>query len=78
MIEEKALGFLDDAISGDRPFFVAIAPVTPHSNIDQEGTVKMTAPIPAERHKHLFKDVKVPRTEHFNPDTVCLPFFSQV
>ncbi|KAJ9226455.1 hypothetical protein DTO169C6_1183 [Paecilomyces variotii] len=69
VIEEKALGFLDDAISGDRPFFVAIAPVTPHSNIDQEGTVKMTAPIPAERHKHLFKDVKVPRTEHFNPDT---------
>ncbi|KAJ9272647.1 hypothetical protein DTO212C5_1374 [Paecilomyces variotii] len=69
VIEEKALGFLDDAISGDRPFFVAIAPVTPHSNIDQEGTVKMTAPIPAERHKHLFKNVKVPRTEHFNPDT---------
>ncbi|GAD92379.1 hypothetical protein AN8341.2 [Paecilomyces variotii No. 5] len=69
VIEEKALGFLDDGISGDRPFFVAIAPVTPHSNIDQEETLKMTAPIPAERHQHLFKDVKVPRTEHFNPDT---------
>ena len=28
----------------------------------------MTAPIPAERHKNLFLDVKVPRTPNFNPD----------
>jgi arylsulfatase A-like enzyme len=28
-----------------------------------------TPPVPAERHKDLFKDVKVPRTENFNPDS---------
>ena len=33
---------------------------------------KMTEPIPADRHRDLFKDAKVPRTHHFNPDQVCL------
>jgi arylsulfatase A-like enzyme len=70
VIAEKAFGFLDDAIAEQHPFFLAIAPITPHSNLDP-GSAKMTAPIPTERHKHLFKDVKVPRTKHFNPDAVC-------
>ncbi|KAK4186296.1 alkaline-phosphatase-like protein [Podospora australis] len=35
---------------------------------DLEDLVSFTAPIPAERHKHLFKDVKIPRTPNFNPD----------
>lgn len=75
VLAEKALGFLDDAITGGRPFFLAIAPVSPHSNVDPSDVEskhgpKMTEPIPAERHKHLFQDVKVPRTENFNPDTV--------
>lgn len=73
---EKALGFLDDAIAAQQPFFLGIAPVAPHSNVDpsfktsEKSIIKMTEPIPADRHKHLFQDVKVPRTEHFNPDTV--------
>lgn len=75
VITEKALGFLDDALGGDRPFFVAVAPIAPHSNVDplnqEEGKIKMTAPTPLERHAHLFKDVKVPRTPNFNPDKVC-------
>lgn len=29
----------------------------------------MTEPVPAEHHKHLFKDVKIPRTDNFNPDS---------
>lgn len=29
----------------------------------------MTEPVPAKRHEGLFKDVKVPRTDNFNPDT---------
>ncbi|KAL1988641.1 hypothetical protein VTN96DRAFT_8341 [Rasamsonia emersonii] len=72
---EKALGFLDDAIATQQPFFLGIAPVAPHSNVDpsfktsEKSIIKMTEPIPADRHKHLFQDVKVPRTEHFNPDT---------
>jgi arylsulfatase A-like enzyme len=79
VLEKKALGFLDDAIDADRPFFLGIAPVSPHSNLQanvkvtgDEDTPMMTEPIPAERHKHLFKNVKVPRTKHFNPDKVCL------
>ncbi|GIJ90836.1 hypothetical protein Asppvi_009799 [Aspergillus pseudoviridinutans] len=74
VISEKSLGFLNDALSSDRPFFLAVAPIAPHSNIDPsalgtggtKGTL-MTAPIPAERHKDLFPDAKVPRTANFNP-----------
>lgn len=41
---------------------------TPPDNKDSLDDIRMTAPIPAERHKHLFPDVKVPRTPNFNPD----------
>ncbi|KAJ5924257.1 hypothetical protein N7466_008444 [Penicillium verhagenii] len=73
VITDKALGFLDDALEGDRPFFVTVAPIAPHSNLnpaalDRPETIVMGAPIPLERHQHLFPDVKVPRTENFNPD----------
>ncbi|KAI9927281.1 hypothetical protein MW887_003668 [Aspergillus wentii] len=72
VITEKALGFLEDGLAGKRPFFLAVAPIAPHSDIDgvsgrKGGKVMMTEPIPEERHKHLFPDVKVPRTPHFNP-----------
>ena len=36
---------------------------------DIENLVSFSPPIPAKRHAHLFKDVKVPRTANFNPDT---------
>ncbi|KAJ5104210.1 hypothetical protein N7532_004739 [Penicillium argentinense] len=52
-------------------FFVTVAPVAPHSNVEPDvlGNVPiMTAPIPLARHRHLFEDVTVPRTENFNPD----------
>ncbi|KAJ6093601.1 hypothetical protein N7486_008890 [Penicillium sp. IBT 16267x] len=73
VITGKALGFLDDALRGDRPFFVAVAPIAPHSNVnpfalDDPHQVTMDAPIPLERHRLLFPGVKVPRTENFNPD----------
>ncbi|KAL4972628.1 alkaline-phosphatase-like protein [Aspergillus desertorum] len=75
VITEKALGFLDDGLKGGRPFFLTVAPVAPHSNVDvsalggDRGSPPiMTEPIPLDRHKSLFKGVKVPRTEHFNPD----------
>ncbi|KAF2008124.1 arylsulfatase-like protein [Amniculicola lignicola CBS 123094] len=77
ILSEKAYGFLEDAIKEDAPFFLGIAPVAPHSNVAFEkldGPIEDPAavfspPIPAKRHEHLFKDVKVPRTENFNPDT---------
>ena len=77
VITEKALGFLKDAIAAKNQFFLTIAPVAPHSNVEFDGQnfenlsrLNVTPPIPAERHKHLFKDVKIPRTEHFNPEKV--------
>ncbi len=83
MLKGKALGFLDDAAANadERPFFLGIAPVAPHSNVesatfdhvpdnldDIEQFVKFGPPIPAERHAHLFADVTIPRTPNFNPD----------
>ncbi|PYI01243.1 Arylsulphatase [Aspergillus sclerotiicarbonarius CBS 121057] len=73
VLAEKTRGFLDDALDGDRPFFLGIAPVAPHSNLemgDEEDTTsfRFSAPIPATRHQHLFPDAKVPRTPNFNPD----------
>ena len=74
VIADKALGFLQDGLDGDRPFFLSVAPVAPHSDLDlsdrSTGNIRMTAPIPLERHKHLFEGVKVPRTENFNPEKV--------
>jgi arylsulfatase A-like enzyme len=74
VITGKALGFLEDALAGERPFFLAVAPVAPHSNIDlgdvAAGKIYMSAPIPLERHENLFQDVTVPRTANFNPDQV--------
>ncbi|KAH8891800.1 Arylsulphatase [Thozetella sp. PMI_491] len=79
VLAEKAYGFLDSAAEQDKPFFLGIAPVAPHSNvaIEEAGPntddreiirAKFTPPIPAKRHEHLFQDAKVPRTPNFNPD----------
>jgi arylsulfatase A-like enzyme len=79
----KALGFLDDAVKDDKPFFLGVAPVAPHSNVvfrdgwddwdDPQDVpiadvVNITPPIPATRHAKLFQGLKVPRTPNFNPD----------
>ncbi|KAJ6100451.1 hypothetical protein N7499_000081 [Penicillium canescens] len=72
VITGKALGFLDDALEGERPFFLAVSPVAPHSNVDPNaisfGKIVMSEPIPLERHEHLFENVTIPRTANFNPD----------
>ncbi|KIW21655.1 hypothetical protein PV08_02235 [Exophiala spinifera] len=78
VIANKAYGFLDDAAASDKPFFLAIAPIAPHSNlimIDSSAGEHITEhsfitspPIPADRHKHLFNDTVIPRTPNFNPD----------
>ncbi|RMZ87574.1 hypothetical protein DV736_g5199, partial [Chaetothyriales sp. CBS 134916] len=80
VLTSKAYGFLDEAIAADRPFFVAIAPNAPHSNVEftedwvnadgeyVAGAVRTTPPVPAARHAHLFPYAIVPRTPNFNPD----------
>ncbi|CZR59007.1 probable arylsulfatase [Phialocephala subalpina] len=79
VLAEKAYGLLDEAVKLGAPFFLTAAPVAPHSDVnastfvnpgtgeDLKGII-MQAPIPADRHKHLFPDVKIPRTANFNPD----------
>ncbi|KAI0514418.1 alkaline-phosphatase-like protein [Xylaria bambusicola] len=76
VMAEKAYGFLDDAVRDleNSPFFLTVAPIGPHANVhttvysETNKTSVFTEPIPAKRHEHLFKDVKVPRTKNFNPD----------
>ncbi|KAL8788408.1 MAG: hypothetical protein Q9195_007287 [Heterodermia aff. obscurata] len=77
ILSDKAKAFLKDAVEARDPFFLAIAPVAPHGNVKVDNNTQigpgapfpvMTPPIPAERHKDLFKNVQIPRTEHFNPD----------
>jgi arylsulfatase A-like enzyme len=82
ILKQKALNLLESAIDQPEPFFLTIAPVAPHSNVHSNGPIipgvdlKITAPISAERHRHLFKDVKIPRTPNFNPDEVYPHFES--
>ncbi|KAK9778990.1 hypothetical protein SCAR479_04226 [Seiridium cardinale] len=70
LISEKASGLLREAIASEEPFFLAVAPIAPHSNIDANtgGPPQMNQPIPLERHAELFKSTKVPRTKNFNPE----------
>ena len=75
ILAKKAYGFLDEAVQDKKPFFLTVAPVAPHSNVKLttvggpigESIAQFSPPIPIERHAHLFDDVKVPRTENFNP-----------
>ncbi|KAI2471954.1 Arylsulphatase [Annulohypoxylon bovei var. microspora] len=78
VLAEKAYGLLDEAVEAGKPFFLVAAPIAPHANVAMklhEGPpdpnnlpFEFTEPIPAERHKHLFENEKVPRTANFNPD----------
>lgn len=71
LITAKAQSLLARALASDKPFFLAVAPIAPHSDIDPNrhaGLPRMTEPVPAARHAHLFPDVRVPRTPNFNPD----------
>ncbi|KAI0599225.1 alkaline-phosphatase-like protein [Biscogniauxia sp. FL1348] len=78
VLAKKALGLLDEAHEAGKPFFLGIAPVSPHANMwspafrhgnhSKLTDINFEPPVPAKRHAHLFEGVKVPRTENFNPD----------
>ena len=86
LIAGKALGFLEEAANDTKPFFLGIAPIACHSNVQLLAELpdlpslpdlpkfgnlaKLTPPIAAKRHEHLFPDAKVPRKANFNPDKV--------
>jgi N-acetylglucosamine-6-sulfatase len=67
-MSKYALGYLEDAASRSGPFFVAVAPIAPHSNMRLRQPRQFDLPEYAERHAGLFADYKIPRTENFNPD----------
>lgn len=71
LVANRSVEFLGDAITADKPFFLGITPIGPHAEtlIEDSGAV-FKAPVPADRHKDLFPDAKVPRTPSFNPDVV--------
>jgi N-acetylglucosamine-6-sulfatase len=79
LISNAAVGFLDDAIAAsDRPFFLGVAPVAPHSEtITSPRPTKFNPPVPAKRHEYLFQNATIPRTPNFNPDKVCLDLSMQ-
>lgn len=82
VLANKTYEFLRDALAelrtNGKPFFLTTAPIAPHSNVHINKEVKngnfteksniQSPPIPAERHKHLFADARVPRTPNFNPN----------
>lgn len=73
LVSDRAVEFLGNAIDAQKPFFLGVTPIGPHSEtvLGEAGGTKFLAPIPADRHKDLFSCVKVPRGGNFNPDQVC-------
>jgi N-acetylglucosamine-6-sulfatase len=70
LVASAAVGFLDDAIAAtpERPFFLGVAPIAPHSEtVTNPRPARFLPPVPAKRHEHLFANVTVPRTPSFNP-----------
>ncbi|KAK9419916.1 putative Arylsulfatase [Seiridium unicorne] len=65
MVANKSIDFLDDAIHAGQPFFLAVTPIGPHSELVDDG---FTHPLPAQRHEHMYPGLKAPRTSNFNPD----------
>ncbi|KAI0018525.1 arylsulfatase precursor [Xylariomycetidae sp. FL0641] len=65
LVNERTMEYMDDALSQDAPFFIGVAPIGPHADATGGG---FSAPIPADRHKDMYPDLKVPRTANFNPD----------
>lgn len=58
-------------MAAEKPFFLSVNPIAPHAQTElQAGPAQHNPPVPAEKHKHLFADVRVPRTLNFNPDVV--------
>lgn len=79
VMAQKAYSLLDEAVHNpnEKPFFLTIAPVAPHADIQIHGSIldpnhvfEFSAPVSAKRHQNLFRNLKVPRTSNFNPDFV--------
>lgn len=65
-VAEYAYGYLREAVKHDEPFFVGIAPITPHSQVGKDHS----PPVPAKKYAGTRSDAKIPRAENFNPSNV--------
>lgn len=78
LVSDRSVSFLQHAADAKKPFFLTVAPIGPHTeNIfpSQPGTAPLfNPPVPADRHKGLYKDARVPRTANFNPSQVSMTF----
>ncbi|ORX97372.1 Arylsulphatase [Basidiobolus meristosporus CBS 931.73] len=71
VILNKTLNILDVLKSTDQPFLFTVSPVAPHDTVvmsSENEYPEFYPPVPAERHKLLFDDLKVPRKPNFNPE----------
>jgi len=59
-------GYLKEALAKDRPFFIGVAPITPHSQVGKDAG----PPLPAHKYNNTRPDAKVPRADNFNPENV--------
>lgn len=69
IISQKATDWLEEALEQEEPFFLTVSPIAPHSNwvIEPENNRSyLLEPRVADRHKHLFKDYRIPRDASFN------------
>ncbi|CAO3685770.1 unnamed protein product [Rhizopus stolonifer] len=69
IIHAKAKAALKRLENSTDPFFLWVSPMAPHAQFTIYGNGSMTTSpaVPAARHAHLFKDVKIPRHANFNP-----------
>lgn len=69
LLSETLQEFIDHAMEEpEKPFFMTAAPVAPHGFLTEWPETRTGPPDPAPRHRGLFQDYKIPRTENFNPD----------
>ncbi|KAI8803658.1 alkaline-phosphatase-like protein [Cladochytrium replicatum] len=95
VLAQKTLAFVESAVALRKPFFIYTAPSACHTTVYARDTKKLPPeeaigalsfepPIPADRHKHLFSDVELPRPPNFNASREdkpawlrTLPYLSQ-
>ncbi|OJD35646.1 arylsulfatase [Diplodia corticola] len=69
VIKDKILGFLDEALSHQQPWFVVAAPIAPHATTTTDPGTNSTYfdfAQYAPRHADLFKNYTIPRDTSFN------------
>ncbi|CAI6330737.1 unnamed protein product [Periconia digitata] len=62
-VADFAYEYLREAVKHDDPFFLAIAPITPHVQVGKDNG----PPVPEKKYKGTRPDAQIPQTDNFNP-----------